>query len=59
MDKECQCCEGTGWLCEICKTRWEKEDGTTCCGAGMPCICNPDAEYEFNEVLCSLGDISP
>jgi hypothetical protein len=46
----CESCSGTGWVCERCGTTWEREDGTTCCGAGQPCDCNPDAHYEFAAV---------
>lgn len=43
----CNVCEGTGWVCEKCGTRWELVDGGTCCGAGEKCMCNPNGNIEW------------
>lgn len=55
-DRATQCaqCDGTGWVCENCRTAWEKSGGETCCGAGMPCECNPSAHYEFAAVIAAV-----
>lgn len=55
----CTKCEGTGWVCESCGTRWEFGPGSTCCGAGEPCECNPDAEYAFEVVHASVDPAQP
>lgn len=52
---KCEICEGTGWVCENCGTRWELSDGGTCCGAGNPCVCNPNADFEFEAVIASTS----
>jgi protein involved in temperature-dependent protein secretion len=51
---KCDQCEDTGWICENCWTRWEKEDGTTCCGAGQNCVCNPNGEVNFIEIFSEI-----
>lgn len=52
----CSVCDGTGWVCENCGTKWELDDGSTCCGAGEPCICNPFVEIEFDHISASVSD---
>lgn len=49
----CELCEDTGWVCENCGTRWELASGDTCCGAGKACVCNPDANFEWQAVYAS------
>lgn len=52
---DCELCEGTGWVCESCGTRWEEEDGSTCCGAGTNCVCNPDGVVDWQAVHASIS----
>ena len=56
MNNDCMACDGTGWVCEKCGTRWERADGTTCCGAGKPCLCNPSVQYEFDEIIAQIEE---
>ena len=49
----CELCEGTGWVCENCGTRWELADGGTCCGAGQNCACNPSGDVEWQAVYAT------
>lgn len=51
---QCSKCDGTGWVCENCRTVWEQSTGETCCGAGMPCDCNPSADYQFAAVIATV-----
>lgn len=51
--KGCELCEGTGWVCENCGTRWELKGGGVCCGSGVACECNPDGEVEWQAVSSS------
>lgn len=58
MGNFCKICGGSGWVCENCQTTWELESGGTCCGAGIPCDCNADANVDWLVVHASLdGDI--
>ncbi len=52
----CSECEGTGWVCENCGTRWELEAGGTCCGAGNNCHCNPNGEVQWLAVIASTDE---
>src|SRR5579872_2603216 len=52
---ECAICQGEGWVCENHpNVAWLGGDG--CCGgAGMPCGCNPDAQFPpGTDILCSV-----
>lgn len=51
MPVKCELCEDTGVVCENCGTRWELENGDTCCGAGNPCVCG--AEFQWGAVYAS------
>jgi len=51
----CSRCSGTGWVCEVCGTRWELESGETCCSPGKSCDCNPDGDYDFESVFASTN----
>jgi hypothetical protein len=51
----CKICENTGWVCEKCGTRWELENGGTCCGAGSNCVCNPNGNVEWIAVHASTN----
>ena len=51
--KNCNVCEGTGWICENCKTVWQSKDGDSCCGAGEPCECNENGDIELDAVIAS------
>lgn len=50
----CEACEGTGWVCEECGTRWELHSGGTCCGAGKNCHCNPQGAVDWKAVRASV-----
>lgn len=53
MDENCKQCSGTGWVCESCGTMWELDCGATCCGAGVPCVCNESADVNWLAVYAS------
>ena len=50
---KCDICNGTGWVCENCKTAWTDSNGNSCCGAGEPCACNASGFVEFDAVIAS------
>ena len=50
---QCEICEGTGWICEFCETRWELAGGGTCCGAGKNCVCNPSGRVQWQEIYAT------
>lgn len=58
MDKSCKCCGGTGWVCENCGNQWEYDDGRTCCGAGVACQCNKDADVDWLAVHASIDGVT-
>lgn len=54
-------CEGTGWVCEEHPhLPFEHDDCTSksgrCAGPGIPCRCNPRAEYQWQAVHCGGND---
>lgn len=55
----CVICDGTGWVCENCETRWELKSGETCCGAGKNCVCNKNGDVDFSIVYASIDDRTP
>lgn len=53
MPFDCQVCDGTGWVCENCGTRWELLQGGTCCSAGKNCVCNPHGDMDWDHIFAS------
>jgi len=49
----CEICEGTGWVCENCGTRWQLMNRETCCGAGQNCVCNPNGDVDWKVVYAT------
>lgn len=44
MTPGCPICKGEGWVCENHPYRAWTPEGCQC-GPGMPCECNPNAEF--------------
>jgi hypothetical protein len=54
----CPTCQGERWLCEQHSALTFMHDDE-CPGPGIPCICNPDAKVEWQEVRSSVDDTGP
>lgn len=51
----CSHCHNTGWVCESHFGRpWSGPSACGCGDAGVPCSCNPNAEYEFDVVYAEV-----
>jgi hypothetical protein len=56
MDKACEQCGGTGWVCENHTDRpWGAGPNECDCGAGRNCPCNPQGEVEWQVCLASTN----
>lgn len=47
----CPVCRGARWVCEDHPNLPWKHDG--CGGAGIPCVCNPNAEVTWDRVIAT------
>lgn len=55
----CPRCQGSGWVCENHEDRPSdvvSDGGCSCGGAAVPCVCNPEAEFEFVRVFAEVAD---
>lgn len=50
----CDICDDVGWICEM--TGKPFGDDT---GAGVPCVCNPSADVDFEYVMADASGSHP